>query len=360
MYDIVWKKKFKNTESFDCGDKLSFSFKALNKRYGYKIRVKGEVGVPKFDRTEDRFPLYYRKLEDSLVKYDEGYALEFSSYNYNYERSCYSMVRGIEKDTPYTFSYRYKAENKKGKIRLSLEFYYGEDKTRYYYETADKDVVVDLEDSKEFTEKSLTFTCEKKVDFAMLKISAVDYDGETQIFTPSVRNGEKDLVSEFSYAPEDILNGKWIGEGFSLTERPYFKISVNNEVIFEGRKRDRLNSFAGVEFDMPESVLKKDNAVEIVFGNEKGVQYPYLISEIQIISTPKEFEILGALSYQTVNKPFGILCYSDKDSEVKVYGDGIKYLGGNLKKDTATVIKLLATKPLKDGTITITSKDKSR
>lgn len=92
-YEKVFAKEFNNPIILEMGETLkeNIDFKA-NPRYTYKLRVRGEANIPYEHRTEDLYPIYFRKLEDSLINTSDGYSLEFNERNYAHERSAYYML----------------------------------------------------------------------------------------------------------------------------------------------------------------------------------------------------------------------------------------------------------------------------
>lgn len=324
----------------------------LDDRYNYKVRLRGEVGIPYEHRTEDKYPIYFRKIDDSLC-FDGEYTLEFSLFNQVRERSCYNMVfADVKVGESYDFSVRYKAKGIKDNFKVSAEIYYGKRRTRYYYEKPDTTVVLDLIDSDEYTEfnKKIVFT--EQVDFIMIKISAIAFEGCASVYAPTLSLGGQNLIDEFEYAPDKVGGQKWIGEGFSLTERPHFTVRVNGTQIFSGNKTDRLHRLAGAEFLITEPLDPKTNVFEITYDEVNKIEYH--VEEFQLIKVPKHTEITGVQSCQVLGVPFGVLCYFEDDGCVSVNADGLDYLGKGYSKNGYCVLKFV---PTKTGNITITVSD---
>lgn len=330
-YQLVYDKAYKEVKTVTAGESLQETVTdCLDTRYRYKVRLRGEVGIPFNHRTEAIFPIYLRKIDDSLIKENEECILYFDESNYEYERSCYQMVRGdFAVDKPYTLSVSAKAKGIKGLFSVTAEVYYGENKTRYYYEKADETYILDLKDSADFSTFQKQIIFREHVDFIMLKISAIDFTGEAQVKAPVLTDGDKNYVAPYEYAPEKLGEQSWIGEGFSKSNRPVFTLFVNGKKVFEGRKFDRLHHFAGVEFILPEGVLKeRDNEFLLTYGEKN--RYAYLMKNFQLISLPKQTELLAVAPYQEKGKPFGVLCYFEKTCNIQVStSENLRYLGGN-------------------------------
>ena len=229
MYDVISSKKFdtpiilKPSESLK--ENLTF---ARDLRYSYKLRVRGEVNIPYQHRTEDIFPIYFRKIEDSLVKFGDEYALAFNQINLVHERSCYCMVTDVlEVDKKYDFSAKVKACGADNNFKITAEVYYGEKHSRYYYEKPDEIYTIEIADSSEFKSYSQKIVFKAAVDFVMIKISAIGFVGDAIVECPKLISNEKNHIPCFEYAPKKIGDQRWIGEGFSLTDRPSFEFNFN-------------------------------------------------------------------------------------------------------------------------------------
>ncbi len=341
LYNIIKSKKYDKLIKIRPGEKFVEKLKGpFDERYLYKVRLKGELGIPYTNRVEEIFPVYLRKLDDSLTFDGKEHFLTLSESNYEHERSCYYMCRAdFISGAEYNFSLTYKANNVDNNLKLSLEIYYGENKSRYYYEQADETYTFNLENSIEFTKIENSIRFDKTVDFVMIKISAINYHGNAEVYTPVLCDLDgKNYIEKFEYAPEKLLGLKWIGEGFSTSLRPIFSVRVNDKEIFHGRKYERQHRFSSVEFIIPEKLSSGENILEIEY--DKRNRYSYNFNEIQVIALPKTFEVLGVCPYQTLYKEFGVLCYSDFDSDISVRCGGFRFLGGTLKKGI-TVLKFL-------------------
>lgn len=328
LYQIVSSKKYQDIISLNVSETFSDNIKfAPDYRYSYKLRFRGEVSVPYGNRTETTYPKYFRKLDDSLSLTNGQYTLEFNDGNLCYERSCYYMLKDeLEIDKEYTFSITAKATGIKDNFKVSAEVYYGEKFTRYYYQTPDEKYCLDIVDSGDYK----TYNCKIKftapVAFIMIKISAIDFTGSASIYCPKLFLGDKNFIKDFEYAPEDLTNQLWVGEGFSHTERPTFTVKFNGTEIFSGRKYDKLSRWSGVEFNIPDGLVKDENQFEIQYLPDNKIGYS--ISEVQLLILPKELEIIGAQKYQNKDKRFGILCRLALNKKLTVSTDNnLDFLG---------------------------------
>ena len=308
-YKKILAKEFNKPYILGIGDTLRHKINfEINPRFSYKLRIRGEVNIPYETRTEDLYPIYFRKLEDSLIKNTNGYSLEFNEINYAHERSAYYMLTDeLDINKEYSLNIKVKAKGIQENFKVTAEVYYGEKRTRYYYEQADVIYTFDVNDSDYYVEYKKTIKFDNAVDFIVIKISAIDFNGTASVFTPKLVCGNKTFVEDFEFAPGKLGDQKWIGEGFSHTEYPTFSVKLNGEEIFNGKKTDRLHRLAGVEFNIPDNLLKEENDFEIMYLQDNKVEYA--ISELQILTLPKELEILGVQKYQNVNKQFGVFCY---------------------------------------------------
>lgn len=344
-FTIAYKKKYKVEKSLASGESFSALIKErLDTRYRYKIRIRGGVNIPYADRTEDRYPLYFRKIDDSLIWHQDGYTLEFNSRNQAYERSCYTMIRDEFKEGDYTLSFLSKAQGINNNVTVQAEVYYGESHSRYYYEKPDAIYQINVENSDTYKRYQTQIPILKNVDFIMLKISGLGFEGEASFYSPIFEKDKKNYAPSFEYAPEILRGQAWIGEGFSWTERPYFEVFVNGKKIFAGVRSDCLQCLRGVEFCIPEGILNdSDNTVELLYGKDNKIDYCF--NEIQLLRLPKETEILGLSEYQTVNKAFGALCYIPQDEKIEVeVGEELRYLGLKRIDGEISVLKFIPTK----------------
>lgn len=339
MFDVIWSKCYDGLDRILPGKSLAVTLPdGLDDRYNYKLRVRGEVGIPFTDRTEATYPKYFRRLDDSLKEIDGGYALAFGAFNECHERSCYQLIRGIDKGEA-SFSLGYLAHGI-GEITVSLEIYYGEQRTRYYYDVADEKHEYKLTCSGKPCNLTKVIALKERVDFIMLKISAVGYRGEAEIYSPSLVQNGREVLAPFELSQEELDGSPWIGEGFSLTERPGFRVRQDGEVIFSGRKQDRLQRLAGVEF----LLNGNPSGSEVEITLDEGATFGYDVSEVQLLTLPKEFEILGVSPYQNVGEPFGVLCHFPEEGTVESFAEGIDYVGAGEVPGGTSVLEFFARK----------------
>jgi len=341
-YQIAYKKEYAEILRLSGGEALCDTLHGtIDPSLRYKLRVRGEVAIPDNHRTESVYPLYFRKIDESLKEIDGEYALSLDGSNLEYERSAYQMIRGVPRGR-LDFSVKYRREGKLGEIRASIEVYYGQPNTRYYYETADELLSLELTENCDFTTLSGEIELSRDVDFIMLKISAKDFTGEAEIFAPVLSVGGKNYALPYEYAPERIKSGAWIGEGFSKMNQPSFTLTVNGHKVFEGRRHDRLHHFAGVEFEIPDGILR-DTGNEITLEYGEKSRHAYSIKEIQLITLPKETELIATSPYQVTGVPFGVLCYFKTDCDTEIRCDtGIEYLGEKRQRCGMQVLRFVA------------------
>ena len=73
----------------------------------------------------------------------------------------------------------------------------------------------------------------------MIKLSAIDFDGYAEVFVPElIDESGVNICYPYDDCPENLEDFKWIGEGFSLIERPEVTLIVNGKEVFSGRKMD--------------------------------------------------------------------------------------------------------------------------
>ncbi len=317
-YDIAKEIQYDKHLHINQGESMSLLFKGeLDPRFNYKLNLVGQSEVPLSRRTEGSFSVYYRRLDDSLINRNGIYSLIFNGDNYVHERSCYLMIKdGIFPHKKYSFGIKYKAVGIKNDFKLTLELYYGEKNSRYYRECADEVIEPKLSDSESITDVSVEFEPREKVAFAMIKLSAIDFCGEAEVFSPYLIQEERNIALPFSPS-RDFDDFDWIGEGFSLTERPKFRVLVNGVDTFYGRKTETCDCFSGVEFSIPSSALKpRDNEIKIEYPRENI--NPFELKSARLITSPRGFMLLAADRLAYLGRPFGVLIHSETDSIPKL------------------------------------------
>lgn len=351
LYSIKHKHTEKEKKRLSIGQIYSVNLSDdIDLTYNYKIRVKGEIDVPLYTRTEETFPLYYRRLKDSVKENGNKETLVFSDFNFCHERSAYCMIR---KDFPINekgvFSFKLNGNIKSGEFTVSLEIFYGEKKTRYYYEKCDDKYEFTIRNSIDFYSAEICFT--EKVDFVMLKISAIDVEGELFADLPALTFHGREFVPSYLSLRGDCP--EWIGEGFSRTEKQHFIVRVNENIIFDGIKIEAQQHLSGVEFIIHENVLKEENnVISIEYASDNTVDY--IISEIMLIAMPKSFEILGVSSYQRVKRIFGVLIYNPYNDVISVKdNEYFKFIDETKLDNSVSVLRFLPIKTGKDVQVSL-------
>ena len=344
LYSVKNRRVEKDIKRLSKGQGYTVNLEdGVDLQYNYKLRVKGEIDVPLYTRTEEVFPLYYRRLKDSVQLNEGEEALVFSSFNYAYERSAYCMIREefpVGQQGIFFFHLLNKIHG--GNFFVRLEVYYGEKKTRYYYEECDESYDFVIENGQETFSSGIQFN--KEVDFIMLKVSAIDIDGEAYFYTPSLLMAGKEYIPSFTSFRGDCPN--WIGEGFSRTEKQHFIVKVNEQIVFDGIKIEAQQHLSGVEFIIPDGILKQSNNVlSIEYGTDNTVDY--LISEVMLITMPKTFEILGVSTHQRLNRTFGVLVYNPSNDTIAVQdNEHVSFVDETKLDNSISVLRFL---PIKTG-----------
>ncbi|MCQ2387155.1 MAG: hypothetical protein MJ066_01745 [Clostridia bacterium] len=342
---------FAETPEKECkikkGETIVLNFpEKLDGTKNYCLRLDGEVDFMYQRRFERILPMYYRKLDDSITLTKDGKILNFNEENEVKERTCYCMLRdGFKSHDRIKMSIRSKIRGLKGDFKLTAEIYYGEPKTRFYYQRADEIFTIDLQNSTQFTNYETEFILKDDVDFIMIKIDATKFTGEAQLYAPKLIKtaNNENLCYDFDYLPDDLENSRWIGEGFSTVERPKYTVYANGIKIFEGRYMDRLQRFAGANFDIPSNTLKeKDNEFEIKYY-EKNIK-SYVLRKAQLISKPKTFELLGVKGKAFVGKQFGVFAYIEDGVPKVKKSEYFDYLGFERADKKYGVLKFKAKK----------------
>lgn len=350
-YAIV--EELKKEVSVSNGECAEFTFNSkLDLRYNYRLHIVGEVGLPYMRRYEGVLPIFYRKLDNSIKSTENGRVLVFDKNNQVKERTCYAMLKGcFTAGKKYKLSVKAKLTGAENNFTLSSETYYGNKNSRYYYEKADITTNINLTDCSEYRTFEKEFISEKEIDFVMIKLCAIDFNGYAEVFAPElIDECGVNLCYPYDDCPENLEDFKWIGEGFSLIERPEVALTVNGQEVFSGRKMDALQRFSGLDFQLPIETLKEENN-EIVFSYGDNVK-PYTITGAKIITEPKTFELLGVKPTVRLGETFGIFCYNKNASVIEVKDNIFIEYVETVQADEYAVIKLKAKKQGKNVSVT--------
>ena len=185
-YAIV--EELKKEVSVSNGECAEFTFNSkLDLRYNYRLHIVGEVGLPYMRRYEGVLPIFYRKLDNSIKSTENGRVLVFDKNNQVKERTCYAMLKGcFTAGKKYKLSVKAKLTGAENNFTLSSETYYGNKNSRYYYEKADITTNINLTDCSEYRTFEKEFISEKEIDFVMIKLCAIDFNGYAEVFAPEL------------------------------------------------------------------------------------------------------------------------------------------------------------------------------
>ena len=343
MYDIIEKKEM-GERIVSQGESVKFAFDLpLDKSKSYKLNVVGEVDIDYILRFEEVLPFYYRKTDDSIKFIDGKKVLTYTARNLTKERTAYAMIKDVSAGE-YTLSIRSKVKGLNSEFTLTAEVYYGANNTRYYYEKADETVTLALKESEDFTDDAVGFSVKEHAAFIMIKIEATGFTGEAELYAPGLFGGDgKNLCPDFDYLPDNINDFKWVCEGFSVLEKPKYKISLNGKVFYDGIIMDRLERFAGFSLNVPDELVSDgENEFEIYYYTDNVK--PYRIKEVRLISAPRGFEPLGVKKQLALNEPFGVFCYSESDEITAEESEYYEYKGFTRVSGNYGVMRFVAKK----------------
>jgi len=343
-YGIVAEENFETARVLEQGGRIETVLNVShNCAKNYLLNIVGEVNFDYTRRFERILPVYYRKLDDSVKTEGGRRVLVFDKKNEVKERTCYSMITDSLEIGEYEFSIKTLINGLKKRFPVTAEIYYGDKNTRYYYETPDKTITLYPENSNDYKIYGTKVILERPADFVMIKISAIDFDGEAKVFAPEFKNDDnKNLCPDFDIMPDDLKSFFWIGEGFSLVERPEYLIKINDKEIFNGRIMDRLQRFAGFKLPIPENIIKDgENKLEILYDDSNIKSYS--VKKIRLLSAPKKFGVLGVKGIIRVGEEFGVFVYSENEptSENNEY---LTYRGFSRADEKYGVMKFVAKK----------------
>ena len=293
---------------------------AFNDRYNYSFHLKGEVAIPYNYRFENFYPPFLQMIDDSLTEENGELYLNFGDFNKEYERSAYDLVRAdLKKGEKITLSFNglFDKVSTADELYVSAEIYYGEKFKHGYYDEPSRTVKINIKNSTSLINYKRSIVLADDVDFIMLKICSKGYDGVGKMTVPILEKDGVVLSDAFEFDKNFEYNFKWVGEAFTLINRPSFIVEFNGTKIFDGKKFDRMNCCGSVEFLLPYELRKPTgNQVKITLKDHNRFgyrfQFPYLLT------APHEFEVLAYNKIASLNKDFGILFYLPKKGKIKI------------------------------------------
>ncbi len=312
----------------------NFSFETEGRPGRCTLRLTGETEMPPEYRCEPKFPLLYRKLDDRLFFEDGEWVLRLEAEGEGFERACTHLyrpktdLRGAELclRCPAEFSAPVEPD---AEIFVRVQFYYGEPYTRAAYQPADAEHTIRLNRVGN-SEYILDMPVEDRVDFILLKFSVRGYSGRLAVRAPAlyrIDGGRNERLTP-SFAPAPGLEcGPWVGDGFSLTELPAFRILLNGEEVFSGRRFQRIYHNPAYEFPIPSGVFRPGrNSFEINYGGTGASERRFLLKSVEIVSVPEPPRVAAYRKYVTRGKMFRILIAGEEQPEVTVQSNCIAFI----------------------------------
>jgi hypothetical protein len=313
---------------------FSFNMDKVEENKNYTLRLIGQSDYPKEHRCESYFPLYYRKLDDSLYGQEDDLRLKISCKNEQYDRGFYYKIssneigfESAEAKISIDVSTKNKILNENSEFVLSAEIFYKKTNPSNYYDSSDETIVLDLKDACETNKTfSKSFKIIGEIDFIMIHLNVVDISGEIEISAPEFQVEGKDIMNKFE-RDSDLTKGRYLGDGLSKSEWPLFEIHINENLIYKGEKFERIYTNPAFEFDIEKGILNdSDNILNVKIINNKSIPRKFFLEDIELLSYYSDFQILACPDIITVEQKFPVIIQTDKEnSEVIINFDGKTY-----------------------------------
>lgn len=312
----------------------NFSFETKDFSGQCTLRLTGETEMPPEYRCEPKFPLLYRKLDDRLIFENGEWVLCLDAEGETFERACMCMYRPKEDLKGAELCLRCPAElsapvDSDAEVFVRAQFYYGEPYSRACYQPADAEHTIHLNRVGN-SEYVLEMPVEEQIDFIFLKFSVRRYRGRLAVHAPALYriDGGKNERLTPSFAPSSGLEcGPWVGDGFSLTEWPAFRVLLNGEEIFSGRRFQRIYHNPAYEFPIPVGAFQKgNNRFEIRYEGTGKIKQRFLLKSVEMVSVPERPRVAAYRKYVMKGKSFRVLIAGSERPEVCVEGAGITFI----------------------------------
>lgn len=312
------------------------------------LHLRGNTDMPKSWRTEDNYPLLYRRVSESL----ENDILVAHGNGENMSRNVYYKVYGDEIGNAREFDFKieYLLEGNVEYARSVVEIFYKGDGTRTI-ENNDADIIktIDFEPTDgKFKKQNIHISTANTVDFIFVRIETEKLDGKIKLKSPELLTGGINIIEPFKVEPLELKTHRWIGENFSKIEWIPFKIEINGTIIFDSVKFERIYVCPSYEFVIPDGVLVNgNNEIKISYPQKYSGQLDFILKAVKLVESKKR----GIVAYNdTASKGiFPILVKALKGDSIIVktdYTDGVTLLTDKIKADSdgLYVVKFLIKK----------------
>lgn len=357
LFDISnQSESFIEIENFKKGKKLSPS-SGVSIEFDYSVKentdcvlhLRGNSDMPKSWRTEDNYPLLYRRISESL----ENGVLVAKGNGENKSRNVYYKIYSDEIGNAREFDFKIDylldgiAEFAKGVVEI---FYKGDNTRTIETNNADIIEIINLEPTgAKYQKKSIHISAANTVDFIFVRVETESLNGKFKLKSPEMLTSGINLIAPFKVESLELKTHRWIGENYSKIEWIPFKIEINGETVFDGEKFERIFVCPSFEFDIPDGILKSgNNDIKISYPAKYNGQLDFALKAVKLVESKKR----GVIAYNdTASKGImPILVKALKGDKIVVktdYTDGITLVTENIKadRDGLYVVKFLIEMP---------------
>ncbi len=311
----------KNTYlTMQTGEEVCFRFRGTDLNFDrdddntYKLYFTGEVDVPWEYRCEPQYPILYRRIHESLIEKDGAYQLRVKAEEPLPRMACYRAGHFPSTVESLSFSCAVEGAVWQGDCRFEIEVYYRNCKDRY---ASDRDCEIHkILPMVENAMAQCQIQTEREIDFVLVSLILDDFRGDITISSPVLTDQDgHNYLEPFSMEPRDLTHKKWMGLNLSKIEWPYFVITLNDTVIFEGIRFDRAHRWPSYQFSLPkEWIVQEENVLKIRYLADYLQPLDFILRDVSLLQAPVEQGIIACEKYAA--REFGVLIRLKRDCVV--------------------------------------------
>lgn len=308
---------------------VAFTLPVSNTPMRNTLRVVGGVQMPApyTKRGEEMFRQSEYHLDDNLDSVhvrSNRYSLYFKGENDDFARTAWNRIPAscLQEGTltvrlPYVKRQAFKVE-KGGSFGVQLGLYYekpGRAATDVYDEP-DTTLVVSIPDGtgvmKDVTAR---FNLPQGVTCALLAVGGDRFTGECWLEAPVLERNRKTVWEApfVKFAQQTDELNYWVGCNLSDRSWPYWQLTYNDKVVFEGKVFDRASNIADFYLPLPAEAAKGGNLKLTLVKEAHRKAYPYDLRSIEILQEPaRDYEIIYTPHYVSCHQSFGVLVETNR------------------------------------------------
>lgn len=358
------------TYQLDPDKSISFDAKFTQTHYPTRkqVRVVGGVKMPSpyTNRGEEMFRQSEFLIDDNLDSLNvdkDRYSLYFKGENNNYERHAYYRIDGsFIKSGKAKLVVNAKTKDlsikPEGDFGIEIELFFtkpGRHKDDIY-DSPDSIIYMPIRNNGgKFKLQKQNFILPNNIACMFLRIGGTNFSGECHVEAPKIIQDGKIAWQEpfVKYANRNSDYNYWIGTNLSSRSMPKWRLTYNNDCVFEGNIFDRASDIADFYITLPEEI-NKDGKLTLTLQSEPNrATFPYNISRIELIEEScRDIEIVSVPRYVSQGSEFGVLIETNKPNisiDINSDSEAIKAIDYHRTLET-TGLHVIKFKALECGT----------